>query len=358
MKALYYNGKDNVEWHDDPAPRVEHASDALVRPIAMSMCDLDQAILRGSVPGSERPFAIGHEAVGEVVEVGAAVTELAPGDRVVIPYHISCGACDRCRTGVPLYCRATAGEGIAVFGIPVGLDQGGLFSELVRVPLAGHGLVKLPPRVTPLQAVSAGDNLTDAWRALAPHLADRPGSDVLILSTCPTGVLAVDIAAALGARRVRYADRDEARLALAEELGAESCELADFSADGQEYEITLNCTDSKTALRNAVLATAPGGVCESMAFHFNDVPMPLLAMHLRCVQFRSSLANVRPHIPDVLALLSSGRINPELIRTDLLPIEQITETLLNAGPKPVYVRDALTPDAREAPIAHRNLEVT
>jgi alcohol dehydrogenase len=356
MKALYYNGKDNVEWRDDPAPCLEHAGDALVRPIVMSTCDLDQTILRGSVPGSERPFAIGHEAVGEVVAVGGAVAELTPGDRVVIPYHISCGACDRCLKGVPLYCRATTGQGIAVFGIPVGPDHGGLFSELVRVPLAGHTLVKLPPSVTPLQAVSAGDNLTDAWRAIAPHLADRPGSDVLILSTCPTGILAVDIARALGARRVRYADRDEARLKLAEDLGAESCELGDFSPDEHEYEITLNCSDSKTALRNAVLATAPGGVCESMAFHFTEVPMPLLAMHLRCVHFRSSLANVRPHIPDVLALLSSGRIAPELIRTDLLPIEQITETLLDAGPKPVYVREPSAPDARDAPIEERSVE--
>jgi alcohol dehydrogenase len=79
-----------------------------------------------------------------------------------------------------------------------------------------------------------------------------------------------------------------------------------------------------------------------MAFHFADVAMPLLAMHLRCVHFRSSLANVRPHIPEVLALIASGRIDPELVRTSLLPFGSLAETLLDAGSKPVYVCSPIT----------------
>jgi threonine dehydrogenase-like Zn-dependent dehydrogenase len=196
----------------------------------------------------------------------------------------------------------------------------------------------LPHGVTPLQAVSAGDNLTDAWRTIVPHLEERPGSDVLIMSTCPTGLLAADIARACGARRVRYVDRDPIRLGLAETLGVETSLLEDFSPDEHEYEITLNATDSRTALRHAVLATGPGGHCESMAFHFNEVPMPLLAMHLKCVHFRSSLCNARPDIPAVLRLLSSGRINPELIRTDLLVFDMADE-MLSAGSKPVFVAE-------------------
>jgi len=103
----------------------------------------------------------------------------------------------------------------------------------------------------------------------------------------------------------------------------------------------VNASDSKTALRNAILATAPGGRCESMAFHFSDVPVPLLAMHLKCVSFRSSLCNARTHIPDVLRLLASGRVDPRLIQTDVLPFESAAEQLLGAGAKPVFVREPL-----------------
>jgi alcohol dehydrogenase len=338
VRALYYDGQGGVEWREDPAPELADPGDALVRPVAVTTCDLDQAILRSAVPGSERPFPIGHEGVGEVVAVGDAVSGVAVGDTVAIPYHLSCGACDRCRQGVPLYCRATASDGLAVFGLPVGGERGGLFSDLVRVPHATHSLVPLPAGVTPLQAVSVGDNLTDAWRVVAPHLKARPGSEVLVLSTCPTGVLAAAVAIAYGASRVRFADRDAGRLALSESLGAEAQELGEpLPADG-DFHIVVNATDSKSALHDALLATAPGGICESMAFHFSDVPLPLLAMHLRCVTFRSSLCNARLHMPEVLALLASGRIDPEIVRTDLLRFETAADTLVGAGEKPVYVR--------------------
>jgi threonine dehydrogenase-like Zn-dependent dehydrogenase len=341
MKALYYDGAGGLEWHDDPTPVLLDASDALVRPIAVSTCDLDQAIIRSPkpIPGSEQPFAIGHEGVGEIIEVGGAVTGLRPGDIVAIAYHISCGHCDRCVDELPLFCRASAADALAVFGIPLGLDYGGLFSELVRVPFADYSLVKLPPNVSAVQAVSVGDNLTDAWRAVVPHLRQRPGADVLILSCGSAGLYAADIARASGAGVVRYFDRDPARLELASRLGAEMGALEEFSPSQHEYPITINCGDSRATLRNAVLATAPGGHCENMAFHFRDVEMPLLAMHLRCIHFRSALANVRPHMPAVLELLSSGRITPELIATEVLPFDTAAEAIPTAGFKPVFVRE-------------------
>jgi threonine dehydrogenase-like Zn-dependent dehydrogenase len=173
MKALYYDGAGGLEWRQVPEPTISAPTDALVRPIAVSTCDLDQAIIHDSVPGSEQPFAIGHEGVGEVVAIGPAITRLRPGDLVAIPYNISCGACDRCVADLTLFCRESAAEALAVFGIPVGRDYGGLFSDLVRVPYADGSLVRLPPSVTPLAAVSVGDNLTDSWRAIAPHLQRR-----------------------------------------------------------------------------------------------------------------------------------------------------------------------------------------
>jgi threonine dehydrogenase-like Zn-dependent dehydrogenase len=340
MQALYYDGTGGLEWHDDPTPGIEAASDALVRPIAVSTCDLDQAIINGPepVPGSEQPFAIGHEGVGEVVEVGAAITNLRPGDIVAIAYHIACGACDRCTDELPLFCRSSAADALAVFGIPVGANYGGLFSELVRVPFAEYSLLRLPPNVSPVDAVSVGDNLTDAWRALAPHLTRRPGADVLIMSEGSIGLFAADIARACGAGRVRYVDPDPERRELAHRFGAESTALDGFSPDEHEYPISLVTHPDRAALHAALHATAPGGHCENFGFHFKDVEMPLLAMHLKCLHFRSSLSNARSHMPAVLELLSSGRISPQLVRTEVLPFDTAAEALPSAGFKPVFVR--------------------
>jgi threonine dehydrogenase-like Zn-dependent dehydrogenase len=342
VKALYYRGSvGGLEWREDPDPVIQTASDALVRPIAASTCDLDQAIVHRNVPGAEQPFAIGHEAVGEVVEIGAGVTRLRRGDLVVIPYHLSCGACDRCREQLPLYCRETAAEALAVYGVPVGADYGGLFSELARVPFADHSLVKLPPSVSPLDAVSVGDNLTDAYRTIAPRLRARPGSDVLIMSGGSMGLYAADVARAFGAGSVRYVDASAQRRDLAAELGAAVSSLEDFDPGEREYAIGLVTHGSVDALRAALLASAPGGEVENLGFHFVDVPLPVAAMHFKCVTFRSAMSNARPLIPEVLALVASGRISPRHVQTAVLPFDEAADALPTAGFKPVFVRDPL-----------------
>jgi alcohol dehydrogenase len=345
MKALYYDGAGSLEWREDPAPSIEAPSDAIVRPLAVSTCDLDQAIIHSEqpIPGSEQPFAIGHEGVGEVIEVGSSVTSVRPGDLVSIAYHISCGRCDRCSDELPLFCRASAPDALAVFGIPVGADYGGLFSDLVRVPYADHSLVAVPPSLSALDAVSVGDNLTDAWRAVAPYLARRPGAGVLILGVGSIGLFAADIARACGAGSVRYVDSDPARLALAERFGAEVTPQHEFSADDGKYELTLNATHDASGgtLRQALLATAPGGRCENTVFHFLDAELPLLAMHLNCLTLRSSLSNARTYMPAVMQLLSSRRIQPQLVNTDVLPFDSAAEALPSAGFKPAFVREAM-----------------
>jgi threonine dehydrogenase-like Zn-dependent dehydrogenase len=340
MKALYYDGVSRVEWRDDPEPVIEQPTDALVRPLAVATCDLDQEILRARVAAAQTPFAIGHEGSGEVVAVGSAITSLRPGDLVSIPYHLSCGACDRCADELPLFCRSTAAEGIASYGIPVGVEHGGLFSDLIRVPHADHGLVRLPPNVSPTDAASVGDNLTDAWRALVPHLRRRPGADVLIMGNASIGLFAVDIARASGAGYVRYVDADATKRSLAERFGAEAITPEAFSPDERSYDITFVTHGDQDALRGALLATGPGGHCENAGFHFVDVELPLFAMHLNCVTFRSALSNARSYMPDVLALLSSGRNQPQLVTTTIQPFES-ADQLATAGFKPVFVRDAI-----------------
>jgi len=340
VKALYYRGSaGGLEWREDPEPEILAGTDALVRPIAAATCDLDQAIIHSTVPGAEQPFAIGHEAVGEVIEVGPTVTRVRTGDLVVIPYHLSCGACDRCREDLPLFCRETAPDALAVYGIPVGAEYGGLFSELVRVPFADYGLVKLPPSVAPLDAVSVGDNLTDAYRSIAPSLKAHPGSDVLIMGGGSIGLYACEIARAYGAGTVRFVDSSARRREMASELGAVASTLEELDPAEHQYPISLVTHGNVDALRAAILATAPGGRVENLGFHFADVALPLTAMHFNCITFRSALSNARPLIPEVLALLSSGRISPRRVQTAVLPFEQAADALESSGFKPVFVRD-------------------
>ena len=113
---------------------------------------------------------------------------------------------------------------------------------------------------------------------------------------------------------------------------------ADWSAE-HDYEIAFVTRGDPAALRSALLATAPGGHCENAGFHFTEVELPLLAMHLKCLHFRSALSNARSYMPAVIELLSSGRLHPELVRTEVLPFETAAEALPKAGFKPVFVRE-------------------
>ncbi len=349
MKVLYWNGSTSLEWREEPEPTISAPTDALIRPIAVSTCDLDQVIVhsRVPVPGSETPFAIGHEGVGEVLEVGPGVIGLRRGDVVAMSYHISCGACDRCLDRRPLFCRASYDGAIAMYGIPVGADYGGLFSDLVRVPLADHSLVRLPPSVSALEAVSVGDNLTDAWRTVGPYLAARPGADVLILGSGSIGLYAADIARALGAGDVRYVDADAARCELAERLGARACRPDELDPERHRYAITVNATAdvSGGTLRSCLLATEPDGVCVNTSLHFTDPEMPLLHMFLNCLTLTGGLSHARANIPAVLSLIAGERIAPSLVATDVLEFDTAADAIAGAGFKPVFLRDPIAAPA-------------
>ena len=208
MRELTYVGDRRVEWRQRPDPRLESRFDAIVRPVAATTCDVDRAILLGRAPVPP-PFAIGHECVAEVVEAGVGVTHVVPGDLVVVPWHIGCGRCDRCRAGLFAHCRTV--PYMAMFGAPIGGAWGGLFSDLVRVPYADAMLVSLPPGLDPIAMASASDNWSLAWRLVAPHLKRTPGAAVLILNGGSIGLFACDIAGAADRGRRTAAGRPRAR---------------------------------------------------------------------------------------------------------------------------------------------------
>ena len=153
MQQLTMTKDRAVEWWDVPAPALQDDGQAIVRPLAVALCDMDQPTLRGETPVTG-PVALGHEFAAEVVDVGDAVTAVSPGDRVVVPFQISCGTCDRCRAGQTGSCRSVPPLSMYGFGA-FGGDWGGALSDLVRVPYADAMLVPLPGNVGAAAAASA-----------------------------------------------------------------------------------------------------------------------------------------------------------------------------------------------------------
>jgi threonine dehydrogenase-like Zn-dependent dehydrogenase len=333
VRELTFVGRRQVEWRDVPDPVLQSPVDALVKPVAATTCDVDLVILLGRSP-LPPPFALGHECIAEVVDVGDAVTHVAIGDLVVVPWHISCGHCARCMAG--LYAHCTSVPEMAMFGAPLGGQWGGLFSDLVRVPFADAMLVPLPAGLDPIALASASDNWSLAWRLVAPHLMARPGGAVLIISRGSIGLYACDIAGALGASRRLYVDPDAKRRAIAESYGAETAATTEPVRHG--FDIAVEATGRVGELATACLSLVPEGACESAGNHFRPGELPLLEMYLSGVTLRLARDSALAHIPQALQLAATGAVNPRAVVSDVLEWESLPAALPELRSKPVFVR--------------------
>ncbi len=336
MQTLFFVSPKILEWRDLPQLTLGSAKAALVRPIAAAPCDLDRAIIDGRAP-LPGPFSLGHECVAEIVDVGDAVTRLRPGDRVIVPWHIHCGECGRCRRGIVASCERVTPR--AMYGTPIGGDWGGLFADLVHVPYAEAMLVPLPDGVSPAQAAAASDNLTDAYLAVARPLAERPEAEVLVLGGAGAIALyVVQMALALGARRVTYVDKSPERLALAAALGAQTVSRDDPAPLGA-FDVVVEAAGHPAELRRALSATAPGGFCTGLGIFFLDVPFPMLDLYGNDVTYRTGRPSVGPHIGRALALVQQGKLDPLRISSRTAPLHAAHEVLLEKNLKPIFLRD-------------------
>ncbi|MFF3411927.1 zinc-binding dehydrogenase [Streptomyces sp. NPDC002742] len=340
MRELTYVARRTVEWREAPDPKLRSGQEAIVAPVAATSCDVDSAILAGH-GFIDPPFALGHECVARVVDIGDAVTTVAPGDLVVVPWSINCGTCDSCRAGLTAHCSAV--PHMAMYGAPIGGNWGGLFSDLVRVPYAQAMLVPLPAGLDPVAMASASDNWSLSWRLVAPHLKSRPGARVLVVARGSIGLYVCDIARALGASDVLYVDPDPAHRALAGGYGARTAETIEPIPHG--FDLAVEATGRVDQLKLALRSLAPEGICESAGNHFRPGELPLLDMYLTGVTLRIARDNVRAHIPDALALAGSGKVAPERVVSDVLDWEDLPAALPEKHLKPVFVRDNIaSPD--------------
>lgn len=333
MRELVYVSPRTVAWREAPDPVLQSSHEAVVAPVAATPCDVDSMILAGYAP-LDPPFAIGHEAVARVIDIGDAVTHVAPGDLVVVPWTICCGQCQRCLAGLSAHCQSV--PHMAMYGAPIGGQWGGLFSDLVRVPWADAMLVPLPPGLDPVAMAAASDNWSLAYRLVSPHLAARPHARVLVIARGSIGLYACDIAKTLGASDILYVDPDPASRHVAESYGARTAEAIEPIQHG--FDLAVEATGRVDQLAIALQSLAPEGFCESAGNHFRPGALPLLDMYLTGVTLRIARDNVRSHIPDALDLAQSGRVDPARVISDVIDWENLPEALPQKHRKPVFVR--------------------
>jgi alcohol dehydrogenase len=328
MQQLTYTGPEALGWREAPEPRLSSDRAALVRPLAVATCDLDALIIAGRSPFAA-PFPLGHECVAEVLEVGDGVSSLEPGRVVSVPFQISCGECPPCLRGRSANCASV--PFMSTYGFGPAVEQwGGFLSDLVCVPFAEHMLVPVPAGLEPAAVASASDNLSDAWRAVGPALAEDPDASVLVVGGAGAGSIglyAAGLAVAVGSSSVLYVDGAEHRRRIASTLGADT--LAEAPKRLGPFPITVDASADHEGLALALRSTAPDGTCTSTAIYFGEQPsLPLLEMYTKGITFKTGRVHAREAMPRVLELAAAGRIHPERVTSHVVGWGEASEALL------------------------------
>jgi alcohol dehydrogenase len=334
MRALLAAPGGRLRWRDVPAPPPPGPHAAIVHPIAASTCDLDCALALGATQ-LPLPLHLGHECVAEVIAVGEQVTSVRPGDRVIVPFQLSCGNCPACQSGHTGNCLSVPPISMYGFGLAGG-HWGGAFSDQLAVPYADAMLVALPDGIDPAVASGLADNVCDAYRHIAPHLPsllERDGdTEVLILSvddrnsmfsgSVPlyTGL----VARALGARRVVLADARPHIRTEAERLGMHTCEPRELR---RRPPAPLVIDMSFDALSRALSCTAPDGICTSSGTLHRAARIPALLMYGRNMTLHMGRTHARALIPHVLELILSEDLRPLDVSTRIAPIDEAPAVL-------------------------------
>ena len=344
MRALMFRGPMAIAWEEVETPQLMEPRDALVRPIAVARCDLDPAIAIGLYP-MPAPFVMGHEMVGEVVAVGEAISNVRLGDKVIVPFQLSCMTCAPCLRGHTNACVNVPSGTAFGLGPHGGIDLGGALAELVRVPWADVMLIPLPEGMDPVVAAGIPDNVSDGYRCVAAPLAERPGAPVLVVGgLAPSvGLYAVMAALALGAERVVYVDDDAARLELAAAAGAEVVNAKDQWDSlklAERFPIVVDANVLDPGRNFALRSVEPCGVCTSVSGGASSRSnLPLQSMYLKGVRYEIGRVHACATARPVLDLVSSGALDPARIINKVVPFSEAVEGMILPVTKVVFVND-------------------
>ncbi len=331
MKELIFVGPKKLEWREGADLRLRDQRAALVRPLAVAVCDLDWETIAGRTP-FKGPFGFGHEAFAEVIEVGTDVTSVKPGDHTVVPFQISCGCCTACGKGWTADCETvenvarTSMYGFGSFGGP----WGGALADMMLVPYADAMLFPLSHNIVPAAVASVADNASDGWRAVAENLDDPCNSTVLVVGGgLPSiGLYAVAAARALQVPVIDYVDSHPDRLSRAEKLGARVFPSAPPKKLGP-YDLTIDASHSEAGLECAISSTRRRGRCQCVSLYYGFRPqMPLIQMYAEGIDFRIGRAHARTQMPQVIDRILDGTLRTDLVTSREVDWDNAIEALL------------------------------
>jgi threonine dehydrogenase-like Zn-dependent dehydrogenase len=371
MKALCWYGREDVRVEHVPEPRLLNPRDAIVKVTATAICGSDLHLYDGCIPAMARGDILGHEFMGEVVEVGSAVTNVRPGDRVVVPFTIACGCCQACQAELWALCDNSnpnawmleklygySGSGLFGYSHLYGGYPGGQ-AEYVRVPFADIGPLKVPSTLADEQVLFLSDILPTGYMA-AEQCQIRPGAVVAVWGCGPVGQFAIRSALLFGAERVIAIDRLPERLALAASAGR--VDVVDFAAedvgprlrtltDGRGPDACIDAvgleahahgsigaayddlktrahlaTDRLEALRQAIYHCGKGGIVSIPGVYggFLD-KVPFGAAFAKGLTLKMGQTHVHRYLPVLLDRIARSEIDPSVVISHHLRLDDAPE---------------------------------
>ena len=325
MKALVYDGPGKPDWRTVPDPTITQPTDAIVRVDAVTICGTDLHILKGDVPAVTPGRILGHEAVGTVEQVGAAVTTIKPGDRVLVSCITACGRCQYCRTGA-------FGQCLGGGGWILGHRIDGTQAELVRVPFAETSTYLLPDGVTDEAALMLADILPTSYEVGVRNGTVGPGDTVAVVGAGPIGLAAITTASLLSPSHIVAIDLAPSRLDAAKRFGADV--LVNPGQDpitvigeltgGLGADVVIEAVGVPETFELCTKLVRPGGHVANIGVHGKPVTLHLEDLWIRNITITTGLVDTYS-TPTLLRMLAAGRLPAEKFITHHFGLDRMLD---------------------------------
>jgi len=331
MKALVYHGPGQKAWEEVPDPVIIDPTDVIVQIDTTTICGTDLHILKGDVPAVTVGRILGHEGVGTIIEIGAGVSSVDIGDRVIISCVSACGSCSYCHQG--LYAHCLADEGASGIGWIFGHLIDGTQAEYVRVPFADNSVYKLPDGVSDEAGVMLSDILPTGFEIGVRYGKVKPGDVVAVVGAGPVGLAAIMTAGLYGAARVIALDLDESRLDQAMSFGATDT-VNSGDADWEEQvramtdrlgvDVAIEAVGIPDTFLACTKIVRPGGSVANVGVHGTSVDLPLQDLWIMDIAITMGLVSTST-TPMLLKLVAQEKLAAEKFATHHFGLDQMLE---------------------------------
>ncbi|MDX2602479.1 zinc-dependent alcohol dehydrogenase family protein [Streptomyces caniscabiei] len=325
MKGLVFHGPGQSSWQDVPDPGIKDPTDAIVRVDTVTICGTDLHILKGDVPEVRPGTVLGHEAVGEIVEVGSDVRTVRPGDRVLVSCITACGRCRYCREG-------TYGQCVDGGGWILGHLIDGTQAEYVRVPYADLSVHPLPSTLDAEDAVLLADIFPTSYEVGVVNGHVRPGDTVAVVGAGPIGLAAIATAGLFSPERIVAVDLAPARLEAARRLGADAVadareapeQLVADLTDGLGADVVIEAVGAPESFELCTRMVRPGGHVANVGVHGKPATLHLEDLWIKDVTITTGLVDTHS-TPALLRMAAAGRLPTSSLVTHTFPLDAMEE---------------------------------